>query len=123
MAGELVGSEVAAALRDFDRIAAEAASRHDVRLVKLIGDGAMLAARDAGPLLRAVAEVVAQVSAHGVLKAAKAGLTFGPVAAPDGDYYGRIVNLAARASNAAAPGEVLLDGAAAGRRPARTAPA
>jgi class 3 adenylate cyclase len=120
MAGELVGSELAAALRDFDRIAAEAAARHDVRLVKLIGDGAMLAARDAGPLLRAVAEVVAQVSEHGVLKAAKAGMTFGPVAAHDGDYFGRIVNLAARASNAAAPGEVLLDAEAAQRVPERT---
>jgi len=123
MAGELVGSEVAAALRDFDRIAAETAARHDVRLVKLIGDGAMLAARDSGPLLRAIAEVVVQVGEHPVLKAAKAGMTFGPVAAHDGDYYGRIVNLAARASSAAAPGEVLLDGEAANRVPDRTEPA
>jgi class 3 adenylate cyclase len=122
MAGELIGSEVAAALRDFDRLAAEAAARHDVRLVKLIGDGAMLAAREAGPLARAVAELVARVGEHEVLKAAKAGMTFGPVAAHDGDYYGRIVNLAARASNAAAPGEVLLDANAAGRVPDGTEP-
>jgi hypothetical protein len=113
MAGELEGSEVAVALRDFDRMAAEAAVQHDVRLVKLIGDGAMLAARVPGPLARAVTQVLAEVGEHVVLKAAKAGLTFGPVAAHDGDYFGQVVNLAARASNAAMPGEVLLDAAAA----------
>jgi class 3 adenylate cyclase len=123
MAGELTGTEVASALRDFDRISAEAATRHDVRLVKLIGDGAMLAARDVAPLANGVAVIVAHVAEHPVLKAAKAGLTLGPVAAHDGDYFGQTVNLAARASTAAMPGEVLLDAAAAHALPGRTEPA
>jgi len=123
MAETLAGSDVAAALRDFDRMAAEAAVRHDVRLVKLIGDGAMLAAREAGPLARAVDELMAQVGEHAVLKSAKAGLTFGPVAAHDGDYFGQVVNLAARASNAALPGEVLLDAGAAAQLADRSEPA
>jgi len=113
MAGRLEGGELAVALRDFDRMAAEAAARHDVRLVKTIGDGAMLAARDVGRLARAVAEVVAEVDEHAVLDSAKGGLTFGDVAAHDGDYFGQVVNLAARASSAASPREVLLDAAAA----------
>jgi adenylate cyclase len=120
MAEELGGAPSAAALRDFDRLAAETAVRYDVRLVKLIGDGAMLAARDVAPLANGVAELLARVEQHAVLKAAKAGITFGPVAAHDGDYYGHVVNLAARASTAATPGEVLLDAAAAGQVPNRT---
>jgi len=123
MADELTGTEVASALRDFDRIAAEAATRNDVRLVKLIGDGAMLAARDVAPLADAVTVVVARVAEHPVLKAAKAGLTLGPVAAHDGDYFGQVVNLAARVSTAAMPGEVLLDTEAAHALPGRTEPA
>jgi class 3 adenylate cyclase len=55
-----------------------------------------------------------------VLKAAKAGITLGPVAAHDGDYFGQGVNLAARVSSAALPGEVLLDAEAADALPGRT---
>ena len=113
MAGRLEGGELAVALRDFDRMTAEAAARHDVRLVKMIGDGAMLAARDVERLARTVAEIVAEVDGHPVLGSARGGLTFGDVAAHDGDYFGQVVNLAARASSAAAPREVLLDAAAA----------
>ena len=123
MAGELEGGELAIALRDFDRIAAEAAVRNDVRLVKLIGDGAMLAARDVGRLASAVAEIVAAVGEHAVLRSAKGGVTFGDVAAHDGDYFGQVVNLAARASSAAAPYEVLLDAEAAAELAGQTEPA
>ena len=123
MAGQLGGSELAIALRDFDRIAAEAAARNDVRLVKLIGDGAMLAARDVGHLAGAVAEIVAAVAEHAVLRSAKGGVTFGDVAAHDGDYFGQVVNLAARASSAAAPHEILLDAGAAAELAGHTEPA
>jgi len=123
MAGRLSGTAVASALRDFDRIVAEAATRHDVRLVKLIGDGAMLAARDLGQVIKVVAAVLSAVGEHRVLQAAKAGVTLGPVAAHDGDYFGQTVNLAARASTAAMPGEVLLDAEAASSLLGRTEPA
>jgi class 3 adenylate cyclase len=124
MAGELERREVAAALRDFDRIAAEAAVlQMDVRLVKLIGDGAMLAGRNVESLVISAEDIVAAVARHDVLRAAKAGVTFGSVAVHDGDYYGQVVNLAARATNAALPGEVLVDTAAARHLPRRTEPA
>jgi len=83
IAGALAGGEIAAALRDFDRIVAEAASQHDARLVKLIGDGAMLAARALPEVIGAVDAAVTAVGEHPVLKAAKAGVTLGPVAAHD----------------------------------------
>jgi adenylate cyclase len=123
MAGELDQAAVADALRDFDRIAAETAIQHDVRLVKLIGDGAMLAARGVEPLTRTAEEIIELVGRHDVLRAAKAGVAFGAVAVHDGDYYGQVVNLAARASSAANPGEVLVDGAVARSLPGRTEPA
>jgi adenylate cyclase len=123
MAGELDHAAVATALRAFDRIAAETSIQHDVRLVKLIGDGAMLAAREVAPLTRTVAEIIDRVAQHDVLRAAKAGVTFGPVAVHDGDYYGQVVNLAARASNAAVAGEVLVDAEAARHLSGRTEPA
>jgi len=123
MAAELDSGRVAAALREFDHITAEAAVRNDVRLVKLIGDGAMLAARQIRPLARAVAEIVESVERHPVLRAAKAGLTFGEVAAHDGDYFGQVVNLAARAASVAAPREVLVDGEAAEQLGAHVEPA
>jgi adenylate cyclase len=123
MAEELGGGRAAAALRDFDRLAAEAAVRHDVRLVKLIGDSAMLAGRDMARLADGVDDILERVERHAVLEAAKAGMTFGPVAAHDGDYYGPVVNLAARASNAAIAGEVLVDAGAAQHLAGRTEPA
>ena len=123
MAGELDQTTVAAALRDFDRIAAESSIQHDVRLVKLIGDGAMLASRNIEPLARTAEEIIGRVGQHDVLRAAKAGVTFGSVAVHDGDYYGQVVNLAARASNAAGAGEVLVDAEAARLLPDRSAPA
>ena len=91
--------------------------------MKLIGDGAMLAARGVEPLTRTAEEIIELVGRHDVLRAAKAGVTFGAVAVHDGDYYGQVVNLAARASSAANPGEVLVDGAVARSLPGRTEPA
>jgi len=123
MAGELASGQVAAALREFDHIAADAAVRHDVRLVKLIGDGAMLAAREVRPLSLAVADIVSAVDDHPVLRAARAGVSFGEVAAHDGDYFGQVVNLAARAATAAAPNEVLVDAEDAKRLGADVEPA
>jgi len=58
-----------------------------------------------------------------VLPAAKAGVSFGAVAAHDGDYFGQVVNLAARASSAAAPSEILLDAEAAAGLGSRAEPA
>jgi len=39
------------------------------------------------------------------------GLAAGPVLSRDGDYYGPVVNLASRLTEAAAPGEVLVPAA------------
>jgi class 3 adenylate cyclase len=107
------GGEYGAALRDFDRLAAEITNRHDVRLVKLLGDGAMFVARDARATAAAAVALVAAACAHPRLGAARGGVTFGDVEARDGDYFGSPVNLAARVAAAAPPGAVYADARAA----------
>jgi class 3 adenylate cyclase len=103
----------ATALGSFDRYAAEAANRHDVRLVKLLGDGAMLAGRETAHVAAAALDLLAMVTVDDRLGAARAGIACGEVSARDGDYFGTSVNLAARAAAVASPGQLLADAPAA----------
>ena len=103
----------AAAVRDFEAAAQNVAAQHGVRLVKLIGDAAMLASRRAPDVVAAAASLVADIAADHRFEAARGGVAFGRVVARDGDYYGPAVNLAARLSGRAQPGAVLVDAAVA----------
>jgi adenylate cyclase len=77
------------------------------RLVKLLGDGAMLQFPDAERGLKAAVALVRILSEDGSLSA-HAGVHAGPVIERDLDLFGRTVNLASRLSDAAGPGEVLV---------------
>ena len=77
------------------------------RVVKLLGDGAMLHFSSAIDAVRGSLELVARIPSAG-LPPAHAGVNAGPVVFRDGDYYGRTVNLAARVADHASPGEVLV---------------
>jgi adenylate cyclase len=84
-----------------------------VRLVKLIGDAAMLVSADAAALVEAALRMVEAADAEGdEFPRLRAGVAFGSVHAQAGDYYGRPVNLASRLTAIAKPGSVLLDTAA-----------
>lgn len=89
--------------RAFDVIAAGGG-----RLVKFIGDEIMIAAIDPQAGVRIVGELVAAFTADGTQP--RGGLVFGEVLYRHGDYYGPVVNLAARLVDAAIPGEALVDG-------------
>ncbi len=78
-----------------------------VRLVKTIGDEAMLASEDAAALVGAGLELVDAVEQDNLLPGLRAGATLGDALRRSGDYYGRPVNLAARIT-AVAPGGSLL---------------
>lgn len=78
-----------------------------VRLVKLIGDAAMLSCADTATLLDAVLEVVAEMAAEGDYPLIRAGVARGRVVNRAGDYYGAPVNLASRITGVARPGTVL----------------
>jgi adenylate cyclase len=81
------------------------ADQHDATVVKSLGDGAMVCARDAGAALRLGLEL-----AHGLdgLPPVRVGVNTGPAVERDGDFFGSTVNLAARLSQAARGGEVLV---------------
>jgi adenylate cyclase len=82
------------------------ATRHGGRLVKLLGDGAMLRLTDATVGVDAALDLVETMSGVGALSP-HAGVHAGPVVERDLDVFGQTVNLASRIADAAGPGEVL----------------
>lgn len=78
------------------------------RLVKFIGDEIMFAAVEPAAGVGIVADLVAAFRHDGTEP--RGGLVFGEVLFRHGDYYGPMVNLAARLVDAAIPGETLVDG-------------
>ena len=89
----------------FESLVAEAVAP-PVRLVKVLGDGAMLVCETPGPLLDLLFELVDAVPASG-LPPLHAGIAHGPALANAGDWFGRTVNVAARLSGVAGPGEIV----------------
>ncbi len=105
--GDGVPAEGAHALaRGLTRIAASVASP-PVRLVKTMGDGAMLVSTEAQPLIDAALEMTARVAADDGLPALRAGVSRGEAFARGGDWFGATVNLASRIVDLAEPGTVL----------------
>ena len=88
------------------RRADQAAQRHGGRLVKLLGDGAMLRLTDATAGVGAALDLVEVMGGEGKLSA-HAGVHAGPVIERDLDIFGQTVNLASRIADVARPGEVL----------------
>jgi class 3 adenylate cyclase len=102
------GDEAAARFAStLQREADAAAGWNDGRLVKLLGDGAMLRFPDARRAVAAALALVRRLSAGGELRA-HAGVDAGQLIERDLDLFGRTVNVAARVADAAAPGEVLV---------------
>jgi adenylate cyclase len=96
--------EVAGRLGD---LAGEIACR-PVRLVKTIGDAAMLVSPEAEPLVAAALDLVEAAEAQGDdYPLLHAGIAWGPALPRAGDWYGSTVNLASRLTDFARPGSVV----------------
>ncbi|HEX9481145.1 MAG TPA: adenylate cyclase regulatory domain-containing protein [Solirubrobacteraceae bacterium] len=81
-----------------------------VRLVKTIGDAAMLAAHEPEPLLAATLKLIEAADAEGQdFPQLRAGAAVGLALPRAGDWFGRPVNLASRITSVARPGSVLAD--------------
>ena len=101
------GDEVAVGFAaTLQREAEAVAASKGGRLVKLLGDGAMLHLPNAGRGVEAALDLVRALSVHTGISA-HAGVHAGPVIERDRDLFGRTVNLASRIAEAANPGEVL----------------
>jgi class 3 adenylate cyclase len=107
------GDETAVvAATSLQRLADATATRHGGRLVKLLGDGAMLRLPDPTIGVEAALDLVETMNDEGALTS-HAGVHAGPVIERDLDVFGQTVNLASRIADAAAPGEVLASDAVA----------
>jgi len=83
-------------------------ARPPVRLVKTIGDAAMLVSLEVDPLLDVTLELVAAADAEGEgFPQLRGGVALGPALERGGDWYGRPVNLASRVTGIARRGSVL----------------
>jgi adenylate cyclase len=89
----------------FGELAADAADAQ-VRLVKTIGDAAMLVSREPGALVGAALALLEAVDAAD-LPSLRAGVACGRALPRAGDLYGHAVNLASRVTSIARPASVL----------------
>jgi adenylate cyclase len=89
---------------------ASAVAEPPVRLVKTIGDAAMLVSTEAEEMTEAALRLVEASEEEGEeFPRLRAGLARGPAVVQTGDYYGRPVNLASRITAVAKPSSVLVD--------------
>jgi adenylate cyclase len=77
-----------------------------VRLIKTIGDAAMLVSDQPGPLVDTALGLIEDAERED-LPTLRAGLALGDAVLRGGDYFGHSVNLASRATGSARPGSVL----------------
>ena len=113
LARDIPTAELVTALSDFEGAALDAALAHDVRIVKHIGDEVMLVGAAAADVVRSVWRILRFVELHPAWRAARAGIAAGFAVTRDGDYFGPVVNTAARLATIAEPAEVLVNDAVA----------
>jgi adenylate cyclase len=108
LAERLPPAELGALISAFESDATELVSGRDGRVVKTIGDEIMFVTTDANGACTVALELAERVERHAVLPRLRGGLAAGPLVRGYGDYYGPIVNTAARAAKLAEPGSVLV---------------
>jgi adenylate cyclase len=81
-----------------------------VRLIKTIGDAAMLASPEPEPLLSAALDLIAAADGEGEeFPQLRGGAALGQALPRAGDWFGRPVNLASRITSVARPGSLLVE--------------
>jgi adenylate cyclase len=106
---EIAPEELGSVAGRFEEMAA-AVAEPPVRLVKMIGDAAMLVCSDPEALLEAATRLIEAAEAEGEeFPFLRAGLAIGQTLTQSGDYYGRPVNLASRITGVARPGSVVVE--------------
>lgn len=107
---QLTDLELAALIEEFESRAHAVVTAHDGRVVKHMGDEVMFVSVDPADaceialgMVDAFGAADARIEPHGAV-------AFGGLLARGGDYYGPVVNLAARVADVAVPGEILVSG-------------
>lgn len=102
--GDAASASQATLLAD---VVAELAREYGGRLVKSLGDGAMVHLPHPRSGLLLALEAVSSAESAG-LWPLHAGVNSGPMVRRDGDFFGASVNVASRVSDIAGPGEVVV---------------
>jgi class 3 adenylate cyclase len=97
--------ELSQLMSGFEAVAGDVVADHGGRIVKFIGDAVMYVTPDPVSAVAAAEDLVGAADQRGLQ--ARAGVSAGTVLALDGDYFGPVVNLAARLVSLADPGDVL----------------
>ena len=103
---ELATTELVDLVKGFESTAHELAHSCNARIVKLIGDEVMIVAEKPSDAAAFVGGMIASFDDDVV---PRGGLAHGDLINIHGDFFGPVVNLAARLVDAAVPGEVLVD--------------
>jgi class 3 adenylate cyclase len=106
MTENLTMAELSQLLTVFEEVADGIVRDEDGRVVKYIGDAVMYITHDAAAAVRVAQRLLDAAELRGMR--ARAGVTVGAVLSLEGDYFGPVVNLAARLVAMAGPGEVLV---------------
>jgi adenylate cyclase len=93
-----------------DRLAAMTSEhvRAPVRVIKMVGDGAMFVSPELGPMLDLALDLVETAERDDTFPELRAGVSWGTAISRWGDWYGRPVNLASRVCSRARAGSVLV---------------
>lgn len=105
---QLTTQELGAVVSRFEELSSEAVTRHGGRVVKMIGDEVMYVAEDPAAAVEVGIVLKREYAKEKLLSEVRAGVSYGPVLAREGDYYGPTVNLASRIVNIANPGSILV---------------
>lgn len=105
-------AELAAVVERFEDAAYDIAAVHDGRVVKLVGDEVMFVTRDPAAACDVALELVERFTGDASVTP-RGGIAYGELLVRGGDYYGPLVNLAARLAQIAVPSELLVAAAVA----------
>jgi len=107
LAQRLSTRELGAVLTEFENEAADAVTASGGRVVKLIGDEILFTAPDERAACAIALQLAATFTGHPRVPPTRGGVAAGHVLLRDGDVFGPVVNLAARAVKLAEPGELV----------------
>jgi adenylate cyclase len=97
-------------LETFEAVAAEVVTSHGGRIIKFVGDEVMFRADTLADACFTALDIVDQCGRDPSLPQVRAAAAAGALLIRDGDCFGPVVNLAARATSAAVPGTVVAAG-------------
>lgn len=103
--------DLGALVTDFESISSEVITARGGRVVKMIGDEAMFVVPSPAAACEMALSIFDRFESRGDDSRLRGGLAFGDVLARHGDYFGPVVNVAARLVGIGPPGEILVDDA------------